>query len=162
MTQLLFATEDPRTEDVTALLEAHLAFSRETSPAEHVHALDVDRLLDPAVTFFTARRDGLLLGMGAIRELDPTRAELKSMHTHQSARGQGVGRAMVRHLLSVAADRRYSWLGLETGTMAAFAPARSLYLSVGFTVCEPFGGYTVNPHSTCMGLPLERSSSVGG
>jgi putative acetyltransferase len=162
MAPLRFATEDPRTEDVTALLNAHLAFSRETSPAEHVHALDVDRLLDPAVTFFTARRDTALLAMGALRELDPTRAELKSMHVQQSVRGQGMGRAMVEHLLSVARQRDYAWLGLETGTMEAFAPARRLYLSVGFTVCEPFGEYTVNAHSTCMSMRLAGSRSVRG
>jgi putative acetyltransferase len=160
MTELVFAIEDPRTEDVTTLLMAHLAFSRETSPAEHVHALDVDRLLDPAVTFFTARRDDILLGMGAIRELDASRAELKSMHTQRSFRGLGVGRAMVQHLLSVAIDRGYAWLGLETGTMLAFAPARSLYRSVGFTDCEPFGEYTVNPHSTCMSMRLDHRRSV--
>jgi putative acetyltransferase len=159
MTKLVFATEDPRTEDVTELLTAHLAFSRETSPAAHVHALDIDRLLDPAVTFFTARRESVLLGMGAIRELDRNRAELKSMHTQRSARGEGVGRAMVQHLLSVATDRHYTWLGLETGTMDAFAPARSLYLSAGFIVCEPFGDYTDNPHSTCMSMLLNAPAS---
>jgi putative acetyltransferase len=162
MTPLIFSIEDPRTEDVTALLNAHLAFSRQSSPAEHVHALDIDRLLDPAVTFFTARRDAALLGMGAIRELEPTRAELKSMHVQLAARGQGVGRAMVQHLLSVANERHYAWLGLETGTMEAFAPARLLYESVGFTTCAPFGQYTVNPHSTCMSLRLDNPSSDRG
>ena len=154
VTELRLAVEDPRTPDITALLGAHLDFSRQASPSEHVHALDMDRLIDPAITFFTARRDGLLLGMGALRELDPTRAELKSMHVQRSARGQGVGRAMVLHLLSVATERHYSWLGLETGTMEEFAPARALYRSVGFSVCPPFGDYTVNPFSTCMSLQL--------
>ncbi len=93
MTGLVFATEDPRTEDVTALLTAHLAFSRETSPAEHVHALDVDRLLDPAVTFFTARRESTLMGMGAIRELDPrpSRTQVDAHPTIGPWRGRGTG-----------------------------------------------------------------------
>ena len=152
---LVTAPDDPRAEDVLALLERHLAFSREVTPPGHVHALGVDGLLDPAVTFFGARRrDGALLGVGALKELDARHGELKSMHTAEAARGQGVGRAMVGHLLAVAAGRNYRRVSLETGTMAAFAPARSSYAKVGFEPCEPFGGYTANPNSTCMTVEL--------
>lgn len=76
------------------------------------------------------------------------------MHTSESARGQGVGRAMIEHLLSVAAERSYERVSLETGTMAAFAPARALYESIGFAPCEPFGAYTESPNSICMTLRL--------
>lgn len=154
MTPLVFAVEDPGIEDVLELLQAHLAFANETTPVEHIHAFDVDRLRVPTLTLFTARRDGVLMGMGAIAELDSNRAELKSMHVGRSARGSGVGRSLLLHLISVARDRQYQWLGLETGTMDAFAPARHLYLSEGFSVCGPFGDYTVNPYSTCMSMSL--------
>jgi len=120
-----------------------------------VHALDTAGLLDPAVTFFSARRGGVLLGVGALKRLDRSQAELKSMHTVEAARGQGVGRAMVEHLLSVAVDRGYLRVSLETGTMEAFAAARLLYASAGFVPCEPFGEYTVNPYSTCMTISLD-------
>lgn len=137
-----------------ALLERHLAFSREVSPPDHVHALNIDGLLDPDVTFFSARGDGVLLGVGALKELDPSHGELKSMHTVETARAQGVGRAMVDHLLSVAADRSYRRVSLETGAMDAYAPARSLYAKVGFRPCAPFGEYTANPYSRCMTIDL--------
>lgn len=147
---MIIAADDPRAEDVQALLERHLAFAREVTPPGHVHALEIDGLLDPAVTFFSARRDGVLVGVGALKHLDASHVELKSMHTAEAARGQGIGRAMVDHLLATAADRKYERVSLETGTMDAFTPARSLYTKVGFTPCAPFGEYTANPNSTCM------------
>jgi putative acetyltransferase len=153
--QLVIAPDDPESGDVRALLESHLAFARAESPPEHVHALDADRLLDPAVTFFSARRNGVLVGVGAIKRLDESHAELKSMHTSAAARRQGVAAAMVEHLLALAAAAGYQRVSLETGTMDAFAPARSLYTKLGFVECEPFASYTVNPYSTCMTIELE-------
>jgi putative acetyltransferase len=148
--------DDPRTPDVRALLERHLEFANLHSPPEDVHALDVDGLLDPALTFFSARRDtGELLGVGALKQLDARHAELKSMHTALAARGRGVGLAMVAHLIGVARDRGVRRVSLETGTMAAFAPARALYGSVGFRQCAPFADYRQSPNSVCMTLLLD-------
>ena len=141
-------------DDVAALLGRHLEFAHEVTPADHVHALDVDRLVDPAVTFFSARLDGVILGVGALRRLDPTHAELKSMHTTSAARGHGIARAILARLLSEAIERGYERVSLETGTADAFLPARTLYASVGFRPCPAFGEYTDNPHSVCMTLTL--------
>jgi putative acetyltransferase len=152
--ELVVAPDDPRSSDIRVLLETHLAFARALSPPEHVHALDADRLLGPAVTFFSARRGGVLLGVGALQRLDGSHAELKSMHTTEPARRQGVATAIVVHLLAFAADSKYDRVSLETGTMAAFAPARSLYTKLGFVECEPFAAYTTNPYSTCMTIGL--------
>jgi putative acetyltransferase len=157
---LVIAVDDPRIDDVRTLLDRHLAFAREVTPPDHVHAMEIDDLVDSAVTFFSARRAGVLLGVGALKRLDETHAELKSMHTSEAARGQGVGRAMVGHLLAVAADRSYQRVSLETGTMDAFAPARSLYTTVGFKPCAPFGKYTDNPYSACMTIDL--AGAAGG
>jgi putative acetyltransferase len=151
---LVIAVDDPRRPDVVALLERHLAHSNGASPPEHVHALDLDGLLDPAVTFYSARRDGRLLGVGALKQLDPTHGELKSMHTAADSRREGVGHAMVDHLLAVATGRGYRRVSLETGTMDEFLPARTMYARAGFEVCPPFAQYTVNPYSVCMTLVL--------
>ncbi len=97
--------DDPRADDVRKLLQRHLAFARANTPPEGVHALDMDGLLDPAVTFFSFRRDGELLGVGALKQLDRHHGELKSMHTAQAARGRGIGRAMLDHLIGVARER---------------------------------------------------------
>jgi putative acetyltransferase len=153
------AIDDPWADDVRALLARHLAFSHEVTPAGHVHALGLDGLSDPGVTVFAARRGGVLVGVGAIRELTAHHGELKSMHTAESARGQGVGGAVLRHLIGVAQARGYRRVSLETGRMEAFAPARAMYQSAGFEPCAPFGEYTSNPHSVCMSIELSGRAS---
>jgi putative acetyltransferase len=146
----VIAVDDPRTADVYALLGRHLDFARATTPPQDVHALDLDGLLDPAVSFFSARRDGELLAIGALKQIDDTHGELKSMHTAAAARRSGIGRAMVEHLVELARQRGYRRVSLETGTMEAFGPARALYETSGFTPCGPFDGYSPSPSSAFM------------
>ena len=136
--------EDPRRPDVVAVLEAHLAFAREVTPEGHVHALPLEGLFVPEVTFFTAREGAELVGIGALKRLDAAHAKIKSMHTVARSRRQGVGRAVVEHLIEFARASGYERVSLETGTMAAFARARALYSSVGFETCAPFADYTEN------------------
>lgn len=152
--------DDPRAGDVRELLGRHLAFANSHSPPEDMHALDIDGLLDPAVTFFSFRQDGVLLGVAALKQLDGRHAELKSMHTTEPARGRGIGRAMLDHIIAVARDRGLHRVSLETGSMPAFAPARSLYARAGFRACGPFGDYRPSPNSTFMTLPLNSSDSA--
>jgi putative acetyltransferase len=149
------APDDPRADDVRALLQRHLAHAHAHTLPEEVYALDVDALLDPAVTFFGYRADGELLGVAALKELDDRHAEIKSMHTAEEARGRGVGRALVDHLVAVARARGYRRLSLETGSGPAFAPARRLYAAARFTPCEPFGDYRPSPNSAYMTLSLD-------
>jgi putative acetyltransferase len=144
------STDDPRAEDVRSLLGRHLAFARLNTPPEDVHALDVDDLIDPAVTFFSFRQNGDLLAVGALKQIGPDHAELKSMHTAESARGRGIGRALVDHLVAVARGRGNRRVSLETGSGSAFAPARSLYAQAGFEPCGPFGDYPPSPNSAFM------------
>ena len=146
--------DDPRAADVRELLERHLEFANLHSPPEDIHALDVDGLVDPAVTLFSFRLKGELLGVGALKQLEGRHAEVKSMHTAHEARGRGIGRAMLAHLIGVARDRGFRRLSLETGSMSGFAPARSLYASAGFRPCGPFGDYGPSPNSSFMTLPL--------
>jgi putative acetyltransferase len=150
----VIAKDDPRTPDVRQLLGRHLAFAHGNTPPEHVHALNIDGLLDPSVAFFGYRAGCELLAVGALKQLDQRHAELKSMHTAQAARGRGIGRAMLEHLIGVARDRGCDRVSLETGTMAAFAPARALYASAGFAPCGPFGSYAASPSNTFMTLVL--------
>lgn len=141
------AIDDPGRPDVVELLAEHLADMHATSPAESVHALDVSGLLAPEVTFWTVRRDGELLGCGALKELDHGHGEVKSMRTATSARGTGVASTILRHLLDQAAGRGYARVSLETGSQDFFEPARRLYTRHGFSRCGPFGDYTDDPHS---------------
>ncbi|MFZ0012928.1 MAG: GNAT family N-acetyltransferase [Acidimicrobiia bacterium] len=154
------AIDDPTREDVRALLATHLSFTRATSPPEDVHALDVDGLTSPDVSFYSLREDDVLLGVGALRELDSRHGEIKSMHTTATARGLGVGRSLLSHLLHTARARGYSRVSLETGTMEEFAPARRLYLAAGFEVCPPFNDYPESPNSVCMTLSLQGKTQA--
>ena len=142
------ASDDPRDPEVRPLLERHLTFCLSETPPEHSFALDVEALRQPGITFFSYRDGGAVLGVGAIKELDAGHAELKSMHTAAEARGRGVGRAMLDHLLWVARSRGYRRVSLETGTTPGFTAARAMYASGGFTPGEPFADYVRSEDNT--------------
>jgi putative acetyltransferase len=136
--------------EIRALLAEHLRSMHELSPPESVHALPIDKLRQPDVTFWTVWSGGELLGCGALRELDTAHGEIKSMRTSQAHRRRGAARAMLEHILAEARRRGYARLSLETGSMAAFEPARRLYAQFGFTLCGPFGDYRDDPNSAFM------------
>lgn len=146
--------DDARDPAVVALLEEHLADMRLHSPPESIHALDLDKLRAPGVTFWTVWRDGELLGCCALKALDARHGEIKSMRAAMAHRGTGVGAWMLSFLLDEARRRGYARLSLETGTAAAFAPARGLYARHGFRDCAPFADYALDPYSCFMTLEL--------
>ena len=139
---------------VHALLNEHLRNMHELSPPESVHALDLDKLRGPDITFWTAWEGADLVGCGALKELEPGHGEVKSMRTPQARRRIGAGRAILTHLIGVARSRGYRRLSLETGALPAFVPAQTLYESFGFTFCGPFGSYRDDPNSCFMSLRL--------
>jgi len=140
--------------EVLRLLADHMAFAVATTPAKSRHALDVEGLRHPAITFWTMWEDGELLGCGALRELDASHGEIKSMHTVARHRGRGLARKMLDHLIAEAKTRGYRRLSLETGSVKAFAPAAALYRGAGFTECAPFAGYKADPNSLFLTLEL--------
>jgi putative acetyltransferase len=142
---LTFHEGDLDSEDVQELLAHHFAQMRETSPPEACHVLPLDGLRDPAVTFWSARDNGELLGIGALKQLAPNHGEIKSMRTAPAALGRGVGRALLGHIVAEARSRGYIRLSLETGSTEPFAAALRLYQSEGFVPCGPFGDYEDTP-----------------
>jgi putative acetyltransferase len=139
---------------VHALLNEHLQNMYELSPPESVHALDLSKLRAPDITFWTAWEGSVLLGCGALKEIDPKHGEVKSMRTPKALRRRGAGRAILERIVAVARERGYERLSLETGSIEAFAPARKLYATFGFTCCGPFEGYVEDPNSVFMTLRL--------
>ncbi len=137
-------------QDVITLLEEHMADMHATSPPESIHALDVMALKAPEITFYSARRDGVLLGCAALKSLGNGQAELKSMRTTPASRQQGIAAKLLTHVLEEARSRGYHTVSLETGSMAFFEPARRLYAKFGFEYCEPFGDYQRDPNSCFM------------
>ncbi len=139
---------------VIDLLAFHMAGMRAHSPAESVHALDVEGLRSPDIAFWTAWDGDALLGCGALREIDAGHGEIKSMRTAPAHLRRGVGRALLTHMVGVARDRGYIRLGLETGSGPAFEPAAALYLAYGFRDGEIFGDYRPDPFLRFMHLDL--------
>jgi len=146
--------DDLTGEQVIALLAYHLAEMHTLSPPCKVHAMPVERLREPDVTFYSAWDGDKLAAVGALRQLDAKRGELKSMRATPEYRGKGAGEAILVHLVEEARKRGYDWLGLETGRPAAYIPAQNLYRKHGFTDCADFGDYIGDDISMCMSRAL--------
>jgi putative acetyltransferase len=142
--------DDLRGPEIAALLEAHLDLMRSQSPPESVHALDLDSLREPEITFWTGWDNDELLGCGALKHWAEGEGEIKSMHTAKIARGRGIAAKILTHLEGHARDIGITRLSLETGSQDGFAPARNLYAKFGYTECPPFGDYAEDPNSTFM------------
>ncbi len=136
--------------EIAELLNEHLRDMYATSPPESVHALDLEKLRKPDITFWSVWDSNELVGCGAIKELDSTHAEIKSMRSSNRCRGKGVGKKMLEHILDVASQRKYQRLSLETGSQDFFIPARKLYERYGFECCGPFADYKEDPYSVFM------------
>jgi putative acetyltransferase len=153
-TEMQIRIDDLGTAEVYALLAEHLSNMHEIGPPESVHALDLDALRKPEITLWTAWREGMLLGCAALKELDATHGEIKSMRTADAHRRTGVARRLLEHIIGEARKRSYEWLSLETGSMPEFEPARRLYESHGFVYCGPFADYVEDTSSSFMSLRL--------
>ena len=149
--------DDLRGAQIIRLLEEHLRNMHEITPAESVHALDLSGLRRPEVTMWSAWEGAELLGCGALKALDERHGELKSMRTARAHLRKGVASGILRVMLAEAKSRAYRRLSLETGSMAAFEPARTLYARFGFQPCGPFADYTDDPNSYFMTLELGRA-----
>ena len=143
---------------IHALLTEHLQSMYALSPPESVHALDLERLRRPEITYWTAWEGDLLLGCGALKEIGPTHGEVKSMRTPSALRRRGAGRAILAHIIEVARSRNYARSSLETGSQPAFKPAQKLYERSGFAVCGPFDKYLEDPNSVFVTLSLKRAA----
>jgi putative acetyltransferase len=142
--------------EIRGLLQEHLASMRRISPPESVHALPIEGLRGPGVTFWTAWEKGELLGCGALKELGVRHGEIKSMRTVSRHLRKGVAKTILDHIIGEGARRGYRRLSLETGSMDAFEPARQLYARSGFTFCGPFGDYIEDRNSVFMTMELKK------
>jgi putative acetyltransferase len=146
--------DDLSSAEVQSLIEEHLSGMHSYSPPGHVHALPIENLRAPGVTFWTAWLDGALCGCGALKELDPRTGEIKSMRTRPAFLRRGVGQAVLDEIVRTAQQRGYARLLLETGTGQAFEPAHALYRRNGFESCGPFGEYAATDFNVFMAKSL--------
>lgn len=146
--------DDLSNPEVIKFLHAHLEHMIRVTPPGCVHALDVEALKKPEITFWTVWEKGVLICCGALKELDSRHAELKSMRTAPEHLGKGIASYLLEFILAEAEKRGYRRVSLETGSYEAFKPARNLYTKFGFNYCEPFSDYTKNPNSVFMTISL--------
>jgi putative acetyltransferase len=149
-----FRLDDLTGPEIAAFLTEHLDDMHANSPRESVHALDLTGLRKPEISFWTLWDANRLVACCALKELDASHGELKSMRVARTERGRGIGALLVEHLLAEARRRGYMRLSLETGSMEFFLPARRLYARFGFTDCGPFATYREDPNSKFMTLAL--------
>jgi putative acetyltransferase len=141
---------------VIDLLTTHVTRARRETAPGSAHALDVERLRSPGITFWAAiDNDGTLLGVAALQELSPDHGEVKSMHTAESARRRGVGSLLLRYVIEIARARGMGRVSLETGSWPYFDPARAFYRRHGFVECGAFGDYVDDPNSVFFSMELK-------
>lgn len=140
--------------EIAALLQEHLNDMNAVSPPESKHALDLTGLKASDISFWTIWQQQQLAGCVALKQLNSTQGEIKSMRSATAFRGQGIGKLLLQYVVSEAKKRGYQQLYLETGAMDYFAPARALYKGFGFERCAPFASYKEDPNSVFMLLQL--------
>ena len=151
-TGIVIAIEDPRaSRDIADLIDERSAHSYALYPPESVHTPPLENLVPPVVTFWTIRKDGALLGCGALRR-DTGYGEVKSMFVRPAARGQGRSRGLLRAIIDGARAEAMPRLRLETGHDAVAAQA--LYRAFGFREIDAFAPYRPDPLSVFMELTL--------
>ena len=142
--------DDLQGPEIRLLIQEHLRHAAERTPPGSIHALGIEGLRAPDITFWTLWDNGELLGCGALKELDREHGEVKSMRTAYAYQRRGVAARMLEHIIAEAQRRKYRRLSLETGSQESFEPARALYRKFGFAECGPFNRYTDDPNGTFM------------
>ncbi|MBX9882115.1 MAG: GNAT family N-acetyltransferase [Sphingomonas sp.] len=146
--------DDLSSEQTRALLALHLSGMRDGSPPGHSFALDLSGLKQPGVTVWSAWRGDRIAGIGALKLLGDGGAELKSMRTHPDYLRQGVGVALLEHIIAAARCRGVRRLSLETGKGAAFEPALALYRRRGFVNGPAFADYEASDFNQFLHVSL--------
>lgn len=156
--ELKIRIDDLSSPGIAVFLEEHIEDMKAVSPPESKHALDLEGLKQPEITFWTVWDGAILIGCGAIKELDSNHAEIKSIRTAASYRGKGIASKLLQHIIREATQRGYRRLSLETGSMPFFEPARILYEKFGFTCCAPFSTYKEDVNSVFMSKQLQTNA----
>ena len=159
-TEITIKQDDLTGPEIAELLAEHLRTLFEVTPPKSRHALDLEKLRGPDITFWSAWAGGEVVGCAALKELDACHGEVKSMRTAKAHLRKGIASALLEHVISEARRRGYRRLSLETGAMPYFEPAHALYRKFGFRPCGPFNGYVEDPNSVFMTQELVSESFV--
>jgi putative acetyltransferase len=150
--------ETPDQEEVLNLLRKADERSSALYPSESRHGADIATLMGQGVRFFVARRNDIALGCGGYVPNGGGSGELKRMFVEAHARGQGIGRSILRAIEDEARREGIRVMRLETGVKSV--EARGLYGRFGYRERGPFGGYGPDPLSVFMEKDLPARTAV--
>tara|TARA_B100001094_G_scaffold252912_1_gene251094 strand:+ start:1487 stop:1954 length:468 start_codon:yes stop_codon:yes gene_type:complete len=127
--------------EVHELLTKHFIELRSASPQGSAHVLDIPGLKVPSIKFWSLWETEKLLGCGALKFLDTSHGEFKSIRVHDNFRNKGNGIKVIKHLIDEAKKLDIKRLSIETGAGKFFEPARKLFKKCNFEPCKPFAHY---------------------
>ncbi|GAA0823343.1 GNAT family N-acetyltransferase [Streptosporangium amethystogenes subsp. fukuiense] len=148
--ELKIVVDDLSGPEIAGFLDEHVQEMRSITPLESKHALDLESLRRPEITFWSVMDGDSLVGCGAIKRLDAGHAEIKSMRTRPTRKRSGIASLLLEHIVTEARRMGFTRLSLETGATEFFLPARKLYEKFGFEYCDPFADYAPDPNSAFM------------
>ena len=151
---MIIRLDDLRGPQIASFLDEHIRDMKAVSPPGSKHALDLEGLRRPEISFWTVWDESQIAGCGALKELSADHGELKSMRTAKPYRRHGIASMLMSHITEVSKHKGYRRLSLETGSMAFFEPARRFYAKFGFTPCGTFADYKLDPNSIFMSRPI--------
>ncbi|GAA1840242.1 GNAT family N-acetyltransferase [Actinomadura bangladeshensis] len=158
VSEMRIVVDDLSGAEIAEFLAEHVRQMRSVTPLESKHALDLDALRSPDVTFWTVMDGEVVVGCGAIKRLDAAHGELKSMRTSPARKRSGIASRLLGHVITEAERMGFARLSLETGSDDFFLPARRLYEKFGFEYCAPFADYRPDPNSVFMTKRLGGAS----
>ena len=133
--------------EVNELLTKHFIELRAASPEGSAHVLDIPGLKIPSIKFWSLWENEKLFGCGALKFLEKSHGEFKSIRVHDNFRKKGNGIKVINHLIEEAKKLDIKKLSIETGAGDFFIPARKLFKKCNFLPCEPFAHYKLDKNS---------------
>ena len=133
--------------DVNQLLKKHFVELKNASPEGSAHVLDISGLQVTSIKFWSIWENDQLIGCGALKILEKTHGEFKSIRVHDNFRGKGMGIKIINLLINEAKKLAITRISIETGAGEFFIPARKLFDNCGFRPCPPFAHYKEDVNS---------------
>jgi GNAT superfamily N-acetyltransferase len=92
----------------------------------------------PGGCLLIPKQGGIAVGIVGLKPLMPRIAEIKRLYIVPEARGAGLGRVLAERALSLAKEKGYERVRLDTHR-PSMGPAIALYRTLGFVEIAPYG-----------------------
>ena len=170
MTIELVAVDDAATRDAAReLIAEYLRWIASAAAASYGLSFDVDAMVTsdledrskfypPSGRFYVIRREDASVGVGCLKRITPSVAEIQRMYVQPHVRGAGAGRLLLQQLLSDAREIGYEAVRLES--LKFLSAAHALYRSAGFVEITPYAENSMTKYQPLGTIDRYRSSAV--